>query len=160
MVAFVKRRATALDAEDLVDAACVELADRLHTSAEKYPRSWFLNEAPTPTEELQFRGLVWQICKRRLQDQLRREYVRRQQSGGLPHAEASPNPETVTIAKQLLVRLAEEIDSLSLEDRELLASTLESEGRAPISNRNRMRLSRLRRELATKISHYKHRPGS
>lgn len=161
MVAFVRRRAAAIDAEDVVDAVCVELADRLHTNAEKYPQSWFAREAPSEVEELQFRGLVWQVCKRRLQDQLRREYLRRARtSSGLLHGEGSPNPEAVAIAKQLLLRLAEEIEALPLEDRELLASTMESEDRVALSSRDRMRLSRLRRELATKISQHQHRPRS
>lgn len=147
----VRRRVLIGSSQDTLAEVAAELTRRLKTAAAEYPASWFGGAVPPESDQHLFRGLVFRILERRIADELRRAYLRRRGTSEAldEQAAATRDPETLAAAREKLRRLAEKIEELPADDRELLYAV--GDGAQHLLPRDRVRLHRLRRRLVGEV---------
>jgi hypothetical protein len=134
---------------DLVDGIGVELAEVFREAKASYPPSWFSAGPPSEHDANAFRALVWRIADRRFLDLLRAHYVRTKHIEDQEAAQQFQAEQQLD-ARRFLHVLAELVDSLADEDRELLGRSTKGQP-TPMTDAERIRLHRLRQKLAQTI---------
>ena len=150
---FVARRLPAASVQDVLSTVLEQLVDKSKAFATTHP-AWIASSGePSPAEVAQFTGLAWTIARMRMLDELRRFYVTKK-----VHARVVPKLPSLDVAAQIdarkmLVALARYIDELPEEQRHLLLAAVDGDcsERGALSAAQRVRLHRVRRQLAEKL---------
>lgn len=150
LVRFVQRGLFLAIGEDVVAEVSRELVEMLRSRPKEFPESWTDPVEPPEAEARAFRSLVWLVTRRRMYDEIRREYLRARTDVSVGQTAEQASPEAWIDARRFLVSLARRIDALSAAERDLLTAGTE-EQIAAMSATDRVRLHRLRRKLATKV---------
>lgn len=161
LLRFVAHRLGTAAAEDVVARVCAEFFESFSESKKespnKYPEEWFASKELTGKKAHAFRALLWKATRRRMYDQLRQEYVRREcPIEDAPDVASQDTPPTDVLfdTKRFLVFLDRWIGQLSPSDRELLTLAGIGPGQdnkmspRSLTDGERVRLVRLREKLA------------
>ena len=145
----VRRAGVHWDVEEIVSKAMAELTERLTNAPAGYPESWFsLDDEPPQTDSDKLRHLATTVARRRAYDVLRHHYVRSRLDRPPPvtHDDLEPR----LWARERLKQVAEFMSTLTEEERELLATSVENGHQ--LSNAERVRLHRLRSRIRGLLS--------
>jgi hypothetical protein len=154
LVSFLEVRAglSSTTAREVVDALGTELAERFQVDRRHYPAAWFREVAPEPRPAAAYFELLRTIALRRSYDYLRAEYRQRRLRPALEEhlrdEGSGPSVERTVDARKFLAALTSELEKLTVDERELL---LKGDRQHPASGRERIRLYRLRRRLASAV---------
>lgn len=154
LAAFLEARAGLgpITAREVVDALATELAERFQERGRRYPAAWFREGTPEPKLVAAYVRLLQTIALRRSYDHLRAEYRQRRLRPALTEhlrdEGRPPSIERTVDARRFLSVLTSELEKLTVAERELL---LMGDRLQPASGRERIRLFRLRRRLASAV---------
>ncbi len=150
---FVARRLAHASVQDVVSTVLEQLAKKSATFSSTHPAWVATSGEPSAAEVAEFKAVVWRMARMRMLDELRRVYVtKKAQTRGDPPAPGVDVAAQVD-ARQMLQALARYMDELPEEDRHLLMVAVDGECTAhgALSQAERVRLHRLRRQLAEKL---------
>lgn len=132
---------------DIVGQAMLEISQRLAAAPVEYPASWFACGTPAPADIAKFQALARVVCKRRVYDRLRQHYIARDRRP-MPQPAAGISAEEHASDREILRLVVGALNDLSTGDRELIIRGMErGHGELALSAAERVRLSRLRRQL-------------
>lgn len=152
------------DHDDLLNDTLLALTQCIRRESSWVPQSWSSDKRPDRNERSHLHKLAIVILKRRIADKFRASLARQSQSldtlnDGVYESDAG-GPERRLMFQERQVRLKEllavvrsALDQMPPEDRDLIA--LISQGvasRAALSDRDRQRVSRIRKRLRTHIA--------
>ena len=151
------------DHDDLINDTLLALTQYIQQS-QWVPQSWSNTKRPVRDERYHLHRLAMVILKRRVADRFRGRLVRQNQlldtlNDDVPDSGAV-GPERRLIMKERQVKLQKvlavidsALDQMPSEDRDLIALTAQGvASRGALSDRERQRLSRIRKRLKTQIA--------
>jgi hypothetical protein len=150
---FMQRRLGPHDALDAVAAVHESLAVQFATRefAAAHP-TWSGHAVPLSDQVAEFDRVLWRLARLRLLDELRRLYLRKRSVPLDDALVAGERTEARIEAREYLRRLAELVEALPADDRELLSLASDaSGGPMHMTNADRVRLHRLRKMLAERL---------
>jgi DNA-directed RNA polymerase specialized sigma24 family protein len=146
--------------EDALQDTLVEIEERIAAARSSYPgkpSAWLVemlaSKTPSRADRQQLLHWVWIVCERRLVDAYRRRWRESLRIDAHQIDVASPDS-AIAEATIILARLSDMIDSLRVDDRELLLRAASHEGLrgAALLPKDRVKLHRLRVALKRKLS--------
>lgn len=147
------RRLPPASVQDVMSTVLEQLVEKSKAFAGTRPAWVSTTGEPSAAEVAEFTGLAWTMARMRMLDELRHVYVTKKAHARVRSSEPGVDVGAQIDARQMLVALAGYIDQLSNDDRHLLLAAVDGDStdNGALSPAQRVRLHRLRRQLAEKL---------